>query len=158
MRIQLHPARLDDAVALWRLANEPQLRAMSFCEQPISWEDHLRWFEAKLADAQCLFLIAENDAGAAIAQVRFDMKDQDATISLGVEAEQRGKGFGSVIVSQASHLLFEKTEVNVIHAYLKPINMASRRVFEKSGYENVGVVPVKRQDSLHYILQRGSRL
>lgn len=158
MRIQLRLARPDDARTVWKWVNDSQLRAMSFCGQPVLWEDHVRWFEAKLVDAQCYFLIAENDAGAAIGQVRFDIKEQEAVISLGVAFEQRGKGFGSVIVSQASQFLFEETEVNTIHAYLKSINTASRRVFEKSGYRQRETLPVRGHDALHYVLQRSSLL
>src|SRR5215208_4772539 len=100
--IQLRPADANDMRRVWEWSNEPAVRAVSFSSDPIPWESHQQWFTAKLADPSVLFLIAEDESGQPIGQLRFEFRVQIATISLSLAAEARGGGFGVEMINQAS--------------------------------------------------------
>lgn len=152
MKIRLRPANFEDCQLLWEWANEPKLRSLSFCTQPILWTNHVDWFHAKLMDPRCLFLMVEDETGVAIGQIRFDMTEQRAIVSLGIDIRQRGKGYGSIIVRQASQFLFAQSDIEAIHAYIKPTNGASHRIFVKAGYDEMGLTSVKGHEALHFVL------
>ena len=90
-RLELRRVNEGDADFLWHLANDPQVRAASFSADPISWETHVNWLKSKLNDPSCEFFIACNEEGAPVGQVRFDIKNQEAIISLSIKEEFRRK-------------------------------------------------------------------
>jgi UDP-2,4-diacetamido-2,4,6-trideoxy-beta-L-altropyranose hydrolase len=70
--LQLRPATASDEALLLRWANDPQVRANSFSPETIAPDDHQRWFQAGLMDANRLLLIASDTAGCPVGQIRFD--------------------------------------------------------------------------------------
>jgi len=156
--VRLRRVREDDCRLLWEWANDPEVRAVSFSSESIPWEEHLRWFNAKLGNSGCLLLIAEDSAGVPIGQVRFDVvRKNEAVISVSVDRENRGKGFGSTIIRLASQKLCDLTEINVIHAYIKQNNEASFRAFMKAGYKESGVTMISGHQAVHLVFQKQGR-
>jgi UDP-2,4-diacetamido-2,4,6-trideoxy-beta-L-altropyranose hydrolase len=156
--VRLRRVREDDCRLLWEWANDPEVRAVSFSSESIPWEEHLRWFNAKLGNSGCLLLIAEDSAGVPIGQVRFDVvRKNEAVISVSVDRENRGKGFGSTIIRLASQKLCDLTEINVIHAYIKQNNEASFRAFMKAGYKESGVSMISGHQAVHLVFQKQGR-
>jgi UDP-2,4-diacetamido-2,4,6-trideoxy-beta-L-altropyranose hydrolase len=156
--VRLRRVREDDCRLLWEWANDPEVRAVSFSSESIPWEEHLRWFNAKLGNSGCLLLIAEDSAGVPIGQVRFDVvRKNEAVISVSVDRENRGKGFGSTIIRLASQKLCDLTEINVIHAYIKQNNEASFRAFMKAGYRESGVTMISGHQAVHLVFQKQGR-
>jgi UDP-2,4-diacetamido-2,4,6-trideoxy-beta-L-altropyranose hydrolase len=156
--VRLRRVREDDCRLLWEWANDPEVRAVSFSSESIPWEAHLRWFNAKLGNSGCLLLIAEDSAGVPIGQVRFDVvRKNEAVISVSVDRENRGKGFGSTIIRLASQKLCDLTEINVIHAYIKQNNEASFRAFMKAGYKESGVTMISGHQAVHLVFQKQGR-
>ncbi len=76
--LQLRLAEARDEALMLRWANDPQVRANSFSPDPIAPVDHQRWFQAGLADATRLLLIACDASGCPIGQIRFDRKPAGA--------------------------------------------------------------------------------
>ena len=68
--ITLRPASAGDEALLLRWANDPQVRAKLSRDliQPL---DH-KWFRDRLADNNCLLLIAMAPDGCPLGQIRFD--------------------------------------------------------------------------------------
>jgi len=156
--VRLRRVHEDDCRLLWEWANDPDVRAVSFSSEPIPWEEHLRWFNSKLGNSGCLLLIAEDGAGVPIGQVRFDVvRKNEAVISVSVDRENRGKGLGSTIIRLASQRLFDLTEINVIHAYIKQNNEASFRAFMKAGYKESGVTTISGHQAVHLVFQKQGR-
>jgi len=154
-KVRLRRVRENDCRLLWEWANDPDVRAVSFSSEPIPWEEHLRWFNFKLSDSDCLFLIAEDSTGIPVGQVRFDkVRKNEAVISVSVDRENRGKGYGSTIIQLASQKLFDLTEIHVIHAYMKQNNEASIRAFMKAGYQESGATIISGHQTVHLVLQR----
>ncbi len=147
----LRPAEPKDCRQVWEWANDPEVRAVSFNTEPIPWESHTRWFEARRSDPDCVFLIADNSSGAPIGQVRFDLNNAEAVISVSVDRRARGRGFGSELIRRASQRLHEERQVCVIHAFTKPENAASIRAFERAGYRKVGSTQVGAHPAIELI-------
>jgi len=132
--IDLRPAQESDCRMIWEWANDPGTRANSFASDPIPWETHVRWFENQLRDATKMLMIASQGERGAIGQVRFAIDAPEATISVAVDSRWRGQGYGSKLIFRASQRVFQTTPVQLIYAYIKTDNSASRRVFAQAGY------------------------
>lgn len=133
--LTLREASVGDARLLFEWANDPVVRAQSFTQATIPWQDHERWFAKKLADARCVLLIAEAARGQPVAQVRFDLGDDgSAVISVAVAPEQRGKGYGAAVIARACETLRARRGPVTVLAYIRPDNLASQRAFSRAGF------------------------
>lgn len=146
--IILRRVRRDDCALLWNWANEPAVRAVSFSSESIPWVEHLRWFESKLSDTSCFFFLAVAREGTPIGQIRFDSKEQTATVSVSIGKQFRGHGYGPVAIEMASRKLFEISQVNRINAYIRSDNKASKHAFIRAGYTQRGNLVMHAQTAL----------
>jgi RimJ/RimL family protein N-acetyltransferase len=151
--LTLRLVQASDCRLIWDWANDITTRAVSFNAEPIPWENHTLWFAAKLADPRCLFYIAEH-AATPIGQIRYEITEQTAIVSIGLAPNQRGRGYGRQIIRLAAQQLFKTTQVKLIHAYIKPDNSASVHAFSQAGFSNNGAITVKGQPALDFILQK----
>ena len=131
----------------WAIA--PLTRAMSFNTAPILWEDHCRWFDAKLDDPATRLLILEHD-GRAAGQARFDLADERATISVALAPGARGRGLSTPAIIAALAAL--PMSVTGCDAFIKPDNTRSIRAFERAGFTERGGDDQRR----HYVLDRAT--
>ncbi len=149
--LTLRPVRREDCALLWKWANDPTVREVSFSLDPIPWEKHVYWFESKLADPLCLIFIGVSQNDEPIGQVRFELSDNDkAEIHVVIDESYRGQGYGSKLIDLAVTELFRNTSVQSVNAFVKSTNHASMRAFEKAGFKKIGAVTIKRCESLHY--------
>jgi UDP-2,4-diacetamido-2,4,6-trideoxy-beta-L-altropyranose hydrolase len=95
--IQLRKASEEDALQLWKLANEKEVRGNSFSPDPISYDEHVKWFREKLESKSSVIYIL-NVSGVLLAQVRYDRKDNAAEIDYAVTPGSRGKNLGTNIL------------------------------------------------------------
>lgn len=150
----LYPVTRDDARIIWEWANDPEARLVSFATEPIPWEHHLQWFEAMLSNPDKIMYLVRDTSTTPIGQVRFDVVGQEATISISVDRCYRGKGYGSSIIWLASHNLFNTTDVQTIHAYVKLDNDKSHRSFLKAGYRHVTDTTINTTPARQYSMHR----
>jgi UDP-2,4-diacetamido-2,4,6-trideoxy-beta-L-altropyranose hydrolase len=148
-QFHLRPAGVDDCRLIWELANEPSVRSLSFNTDPIPWDTHVKWFIRKLADVHCVFYIACSDKGIPFGQVRFDVNDGMATVSLSLDAEVRGQRYGSVVIESATRMMFAETSIITVNAYIRPENIASAKAFESAGYEHQDACQLGGQKAIH---------
>jgi len=138
-RLTLRRATKADIDLLWAWANDPPTRAASFSTESIPWEAHQRWFEERLRDPNCLLYIGELP-DTTVGQVRIDCQGTEGVLSLSVASNQRGNGYGQALLVRACQVGFETRGLTRIHAYIKPENKASVRLFQKAGFEEHGTV------------------
>lgn len=154
--ICLRPVSHSDIELLWDWANDPVTRQNSFDSAKIPWEEHSSWCKKKLSDADCRLWIASNGGSAPVGCVRFDCKESEATISLTVAPSARGKGYGAKIIQQGCDRLFAESSFRLVHAYIKPDNIASVKVFEAAGFRYDSDAVCKQQAGRHYTLSAKS--
>src|SRR5690242_15556566 len=112
----LRRASEADCRLIWEWNNDPEVRAASFSTEPISWTTHERWYEAKCRDPNCFFYIAMNRTGNPIGDIRYDVAEYDAVVSVAVAQAMRGKGYGFALITQGGKLFFAESIANIIHA------------------------------------------
>jgi UDP-2,4-diacetamido-2,4,6-trideoxy-beta-L-altropyranose hydrolase len=149
-------AQADDCRLIWEWANDAVTRAASFSSKSISWEHHVEWFMAKLADPASFFYIALDTSSMPVGQIRYQVEGPEAVVSVSLVPEQRGRGYGSRIIRAASRQMFAATAIDSIHAYVKPDNAASIRAFTKAGFTDNGIAEVRGHLARHFVLRRGA--
>jgi RimJ/RimL family protein N-acetyltransferase len=93
-------------------------------------------------------------SGEPVGQVRFDIENQEAVASIGLASSLRGRGLGLAVLLKATALFFENSNAKKIHAFIKPTNHASIRVFEAAGFRWLEETQCKSQPAHHYILKK----
>ncbi len=147
-------ANIEDKRLIWEWANDPEVRQASFSTEPIHWESHARWFTDKLADGDALLLIIETLDDEPIGQIRFDVCGRDADVHINLAKAKRGSGLAIPAIHAAMRILFSSRSCERVHAYVKPANAASVRVFEKAGFERLTSTTVKGNSALHFMRTR----
>jgi len=134
--LNLRHATPADAKLYFDWANDPVVRANSFHHAPIPWEEHLGWFERKLSDRKVRLYVAEL-RGLPVAQVRFELADGRAMISLSIAADARGKRLGSALLKLAARKFFADQDPSPlpIEGVVHTGNQASRRAFLGAGFQ-----------------------
>lgn len=152
--LRLRPAEEKDSRLLWQWANSPQVRAASFSTAAIPWETHAAWFAKKLEQNGCRILIAEDDKGTPVGQVRFDTRpDGDSEIDVSIGEEFRGQGLAASLIRQAAQLVLETGGCARLHAFIKPENIPSTKAFEQGGFKKVGMDEVRGHAAVHFICE-----
>ena len=157
-----HPIRLrrvveQDAAMLFKWANDIHVRAVSFSSEPISWQEHLNWLASKVSDPLCFFFVAVNKEERLIGQARFDLKGEEADISVSLDPHFRGMGNGRALIRLACQKVRRLSGANVIHAYVKKDNDRSIKAFLGSGFERVGETTIHGKQSVHLVSKNGDK-
>ncbi len=153
--LTLRRVREEDCRLLWEWANDPQVRAAASSSDPISWEDHVKWFASKLNDPNCIIFVALDNDGASVGQIRFDITDErEAEIDVNIDRKRRGLGYGTLLIDKGVEEIFRTTSVRIVHAFIKPDNVSSIRAFEKVKFKKIGLKAVRGHTAIHYLRRK----
>ena len=132
LSISIKKATINDAKLYFDWANEHEVRSNSLNSAPISWENHIKWFEKKLQDKNTFFYIFMFDK-IGLGQVRIDLIDNEiGLINYSIDKQFRGLGFGTIIINK---IIIELAgTVSKFNAIVKKENVASIKIFEKLGF------------------------
>ncbi len=143
---------MADADQLFEWANDPDTRASSKSSAPIPRGDHDRWMQFNVLQGypQHMVMIADTDSGS-VGVVRFDAERQDVMryrVSITVAPKFRGQRLAHGILAESCRMMQESTLLAEVNAG----NAASRRIFEKCGFEEIGskgeFVQLKREPQI----------
>ena len=138
----IRKAKETDVEITWQWASDPLTRSMSYNAEPIAFEVHALWFRNKLEQQNVHYFIFENE-GAPVAQIRFEVKDNEAVLSYSISKDFRGKSLGAWVLSKGIKVL--KTHdplLQTVVGYVKATNIASSKSFEKLAF--------KKEEALEY--------
>lgn len=136
--IDLRPATMADADQLFEWRNDPMTREWSASNAPVERQDHDRWMQFNVLQGypQHLVMIADSDLGS-VGVVRFDAERRDVMryrVSITMAPKFRGQKLSHGVLAEACRHMLEST----LLADIKVANAASRRIFEKCGFEESG--------------------
>ncbi|MCM1498872.1 MAG: GNAT family N-acetyltransferase [Clostridium sp.] len=134
MKYKLQRVCEKDRDLLFEWANDKLCRENSFSSEPISYEEHCKWFSLKLADPMCYMYIYYYE-NIPIGQVRVDCEAETGCISYFVVCEYRGQGHGHNMLQLVEGEMQGKIEKLI--ACVKYDNIASQMVFKKNNYTEV---------------------
>lgn len=123
----------DDAKSVFEISNDPTVRANSISTEPITWENHLKWFDSVVDNPNVQFFIAETQSGECVGQVRFQLHEDAWIVSISLASAFRGKGLSAQILTSAMKI----SKISEFTAYVKTSNAASLNLFEKVGYTKI---------------------
>jgi len=134
--VDVLPVTSSDLMDIFELSNQDSVRAVSFTPEKIKLEDHRKWFSRKLADKNIIILKATIE-GSLAGQVRLDLENDEALISISTSEYFRGMGVASKML-QSAIAEAKKRGLKTINAFIKPDNQTSIRLFEKNGWIYAG--------------------
>lgn len=122
----------SDDVLAWR--NDLLTREMSLNSQVVEKLDHELWFERKLRDPNCYFMIGEEN-GRKIGVVRFDIEpiSKEAEVSINLNPAFRGMKLSHSLLQKAIDLFLKDCDF-IVCATVKNTNIPSIRIFEACGF------------------------
>lgn len=150
----------EDCRLVWEWANDSDTRAVSFSTDPISWEDHVRWFAEKMNDAEYVFFIILSFDDEPVGQVRYAVNGREAFISMSIAPKFRGRGYASRSIRMTAEELFRRADVSGIKAHIKPENSRSIQAFTRAGFreDNSTASGRKNNHGLKFFIHRGDVL
>ena len=154
--LRLRLARAEDRRLLWEWANDPEVREASFSPDPIPWETHVAWFDAKLkpqdSEPSSSIFIAEDDEGSPLGQIRFDPRPEgDWEIAISLSRNARGRGVACELIRSGVREILKDNASVRIHAFVKPSNSASLKAFERADFQSAGMDQVRGNSAIHFI-------
>lgn len=133
--ISLRNVEACDINDLFNWRNHSDVRKNSFNADLISWDEHEKWFKAKIKDSYTSIYIACSGKDK-VGSIRFEDKSDVIKVSIMLNPDFLGKGFGSKIIRLVTErFIKEKNTSKPIHAEIKRDNIASLKAFQKAGFE-----------------------
>ena len=127
--IVLRRATQDDAMVLLQWQQHPDTRRHARTPAVPTETEHLAWFRQKLADPDCVFLLAELNSER-VGTIRLDRRGDEWEVSIVVAPHTRGRGLGTSMLAA----LDEITRGDKLVAEIHPDNQASDALFRTAGY------------------------
>lgn len=137
--LTIRPAGFTDAEPLWRLANDPAVRAASWNRASIPWDTHVTWL-LRTVDSSTARLYVGYVGAQFVGQARLDRSSSGITVSVSVAREERGKGYGLALIQRMTEKASSwagnpmRSRPPRLWAEVMDGNTASCRAFEKAGY------------------------
>lgn len=127
------------------LIKDPQTaKATKGYSQPVSYDRQIRWFRSKTDSVNGVHrIIADReDPHAGLGIIILSIVDQEARsarICLKLMRAFRQKGYGEDAVAALVSYAFQELKLNHIYSHILEYNQASRRLFEKCGFQQEAV-------------------
>lgn len=136
--IYLREAMPLDIDLLYEWANDSVVRNNSFNTDTIPYETHQRWFNKIMQDSSIYQFILMSD-DVPIGQIRLNLDNEhkgQAEISYSIARGHRNCGYGRKILQLLREEIKTKyPAIRNLIAKVKPDNIASKKLFEKEGYD-----------------------
>lgn len=138
--LYLRTAILSDAELTYKWATDSTIRMFAFNKEKIEWENHKKWYNDKISDANCEYYIL-NNKGVSKGSIRFDIDSNGlALISYLIDPTYQGKGYGKDILDYGvERLKVRRADVKKVVGFVQSQNGASIRIFEKLGFHQVAI-------------------
>jgi len=139
-----------DKQVTFEWANDPITRQNSFNTEPIVFDHHSKWFDAKLEDKTSHHFICEVDSKpAGLVRFDFDANEQAFIIGITIDENYRGRKLAAKFLKKACQNLLETSELPII-AYIKEDNSTSKSAFESAGFKYISMTTLHETKSLKY--------
>jgi UDP-2,4-diacetamido-2,4,6-trideoxy-beta-L-altropyranose hydrolase len=153
-KMSIRKVDANDLEICFNWANDPLVREQSYNQDQISLTEHTNWFNQKIYDPNSFFYIIEVEQKP-IAQIRFQVHGQQATLGYLTDPSIRNKGLGTYVLSKGIEKFIEDYRRNIqIVGYVKNSNMASQRSFEKLSFKKE--ISKEKPASLKYTMHYGA--
>jgi RimJ/RimL family protein N-acetyltransferase len=123
----------------FKWANDPAVRHNSYNSDPVVYENHVKWFRARINDPDYYFYLFYNETNEPVGQVRI-VKGNETIIGISVDEKFRGRSLSAEMLRMSGDDFLKKNSGTTITAYIKKENMSSYSAFKKAGFEKEEIV------------------
>jgi len=136
-KLLIRKAEEADLEITYKWATDKKVRAFSFNTSDIKFDEHSSWFLNKINSENCFYYIAELN-NKLVGSIRFDIKDEVASISYLVDPVFHHNGYGISLLKQGMLALCNERQKNIkkVVGYVLPQNLPSLRTFDKLGFSS----------------------
>ena len=133
--INLTKVGITDINDIFEWRNHPDIRKNFFNQELLSWEEHEKWFMAKLKDPDTTIYMAHY-RNEKVGAIRFEVNDSVIKTSLMLNPLFLGKGLGPRVIKLGveEYIKEKKPDMQII-AEIKKDNLASINAFKKAGFK-----------------------
>ena len=133
--INLTKAGITDINDIFKWRNHPDIRKNLFNQELLSWEEHEKWFMARLKAPDTIIYMA-NYRKEKVGSIRFETDDNVIKTSVMLNPLFLGKGLGSRVIKMGveKYIKENKPKKSLI-VEIKNDNIASIKAFQKVGYK-----------------------
>jgi RimJ/RimL family protein N-acetyltransferase len=136
--LQFRRALPQDCALVYGWFLNPRTRSNSYSSNPVSLEDHTRWFEQRIGQMEAPYLMfsTAEHPDELIGQVRIDLKPEGPVIGINLAPEHRGKGYATPMLRAALDFFYQQHQQNIpVRAWIMNQNTASQRAFTAAGFQ-----------------------
>ena len=129
----------DDLLKTFQWATDETVRGYSFNQHKISLEEHTQWFQVRLADKYCIYLIADDRFHRSLGSIRFDIENSEAKVSYLIDPLFQGQGLGTALLAKGIAYLnkLNREDTCRVVGYVKKENIASLKAFSRLGFSSI---------------------
>lgn len=125
----------SDCRDLWIWRNHSEVRKNFFNSEPVSWQEHKKWFALKINEPQSRIYIAKMGKDK-IGVMRFEVKSGIVKVSVNLNPDFFGQKLGRWIIKRGTEkFLREMKTTKPVIAEIQKDNIVSQKAFAKAGYE-----------------------
>lgn len=140
-QLKLRPALSTDMGLYFWWVNDPDVRRSSLQTGLISFQQHSRWFQARLSSDTALMYILVDSDDLPVGQIRFERLDSEchqSLVSFSLDRLARGQGLAGRLLSMGLDAMRHQwgQQMEVV-ADVKTENLASARVFLRAGFREL---------------------
>ncbi|MED3622819.1 UDP-4-amino-4,6-dideoxy-N-acetyl-beta-L-altrosamine N-acetyltransferase [Neobacillus thermocopriae] len=139
MNYFLRELKKEDKDILYKWRNKEEIRLHMFHSTPISYEQHVKWFENVLQHQSSVYRIFMNQ-NTPLGLVSFKINPQHQTCFWGfyVGEETAPKGTGSIMCSLALDYAFDYLKLRKVIGEVLAFNKKSIKLHQKLGFSQEG--------------------
>jgi len=138
LEFEIRKVIVEDISEIYKLSNSEYVRKFSINSSEISWDSHIKWFDTILEKSNNEFYIVTNKEKEFLGQIRFNIDNSIATMSISFKEKILGKGLSKIIATKSiGKLLTERSEVNIVIAHISKDNLPSQKLFKKLNFRIV---------------------
>ena len=133
--LELRDFKGEDRDDLYKWRNHPVVRENSFNSNPLSWDEHVQWFERKSQSPDTTIYIAYYEEEK-VGMIRFENESKTVGVSVMLNPNFIGRGLGAKLIKLGVKKFINERKVdkNII-AEIKENNIASQKAFQKAGFK-----------------------
>ncbi len=147
----LRKAKENDIADIYKYLHRDFIKKYSSNSEKDEWIQHKRWYKFLINSETYLLYIVEDENGSFLGQVKFEIDEEIAVVSLYLIEDIRGRGIGKgVLEISLEELTFESNDVKDILAYILDENERSIRLFKSCGFDFIGQEEHQGLDHLVY--------
>ncbi len=141
-------AKEADMLLYFEWANDETVRKNAINKSKIIFEDHIKWFNGKLANPGTIMLVfSKGDIEIGQLRIEIDVTTNEAVIDYSLDKNSWGKGFGTQLLLQGYEYFSKLGKQLPLTGLVKVNNMASISAFIKAGYaKKEGMIIIKGEE------------